>query len=214
MSTDPLIDRLATDLRPVRRRTPWRDAAILLVLGVIEVALVVSAGLMRPDMPHAMHMPSFWWKTASLAAVASISGVTALLSLSPTRLPRRGLRIVGGVAFLMLGAGWLVDALQAGGPAVLWHRLDPAHGLVCARKIVELSLPLALALGLLARRGAPVDSHGTAWAAGIAASAFGALTFVLACPFDDPLYLAVWYLSAGAVVTLATRLVLPWLTRW
>lgn len=213
MSTDPLIDRLATDLRPVRRRTPWRDAAILLALGIIEVAWVVTTGLMRPDMPHAMHMPSFWWKTAGLAAVSAISGVTALLSLSPTHSPRRGLCIVGGVAFLMLGLGWMVDALQAG-PVVLWHRLDPAHGLVCARKIVELSLPVALALGLLARRGASVDSRGTAWAAGIAASAFGALIFALACPFDDPLYLAVWYLSAGVVVTLATRLVLPLLTRW
>lgn len=213
MSTDPLIDRLATDLRPVRRRTPWRDAAILLVLGISEVAWVIMTGLMRADMPHAMHMPSFWWKTAGLAALASISGVTALLSLSPTHSPRRGLRVVGGVAFVMLGLGWLVDALQAG-PAVLWHRLDPAHGLVCARKIVELSLPVALALGLLARRGAPTDSRGTAWAAGIAASTFGALTFALACPFDDPLYLAVWYLSAGGVVTLATRLILPLLTRW
>ncbi|MBB2197931.1 MAG: NrsF family protein [Gluconacetobacter sp.] len=213
MSTDPLIDRLATDLRPVRRRTPWRDAAILLVLGAIEIVWVMTTGLMRPDMAHAMHMPSFWWKTASLAALAAISGGTALLSFSPLHAPRRGLRMVGAVALLALGLGWLVDALQAG-PAVLWQRLDPAHGLICARKVVELSLPAALALGLLARRGAPVDSHGTAWAAGIAASAFGALAFSLACPFDDPLYLVVWYLAAGCVVTLATRLVLPLLTRW
>lgn len=213
MSTDPLIDRLVTDLRPVKRRTPWRDAVILTVLGVVEITFVLMMGMMRPDMPHAMHMPSFWWKTASLATIAAISGVTALISLSPTRSPRRGLHLVGAVTLIVLALGWLIDALQAG-PAALWHRLDPVHGLMCARKIVELSLPIALALGVLARRGAPVDSYGTAWAAGIAAAAFGALIFALACPFDDPLYLAVWYLLAGGVVALATRLILPLLTRW
>ncbi|WP_041249457.1 NrsF family protein [Gluconacetobacter diazotrophicus] len=213
MSTDPLIDRLATGLRPVRRRTPWRDATILLALGVIEIVFVLKLGLMRPDMPHAMGMPSFWWKAASLAVIAVVGGTTALLSLDPTRSPRRGLRIVGMLALAALVLGWLVDVLQAG-PAVLWQRLDPTHGIVCARKIVELSLPAVLALGLFARRGAPVDARGTAWAVGIAAAAFGALAFALACPFDDPLYVAVWYSAACGVVTLVTRLVLPPLTRW
>jgi hypothetical protein len=213
MSTDPLIDRLVTDLRPVKRRAFWRDATVLTGLGGVEIACVSMMGLMRPDMPHAMQMPSFWWKTASLATLAAISGMTALLSLSPTRSPRRGMHLVGVVVFAVLVLGWLVDALQAG-PAVLWHRLDPAHGLVCARKIVELSLPVALAMGLLVRRGASTDPRGTAWATGIAAGAFGALTFVLVCPFDDPLYLALWYTLACGVVTLATRIILPLLTRW
>ncbi|WP_264815971.1 DUF1109 domain-containing protein, partial [Acidomonas methanolica] len=62
--------------------------------------------------------------------------------------------------------------------------------------------------------GAPVDARGTAWAVGVTAAAFGALAFALACPFDDPLYLAVWYSVACGVVTLATRLILPILTRW
>jgi len=213
MSTDPLIDRLATDLRPVNRRTPWRDAAILLVLGVIEIVCVLTLGLMRPDMSQAMHMPSFWWKTGSLAVIAAIGGGTALLSLDPTRSPRRGLRIVGNVVLFALALGWLVDVFQAG-PAVFWQRIDPAHGVVCARKIIEMSLPAVLALGMFVRRGASVDARGTAWAVGIAAAAFGALTFVLACPFDDPLYLAVWYSVACGIVTLVTRLLLPPLTRW
>ncbi|WP_374729249.1 NrsF family protein [Nguyenibacter vanlangensis] len=37
---------------------------------------------------------------------------------------------------------------------------------------------------------------------------------MLACPFDDPLYVAVWYLLGGGVTALAARLVLPPLTRW
>lgn len=213
MSTDPLIDRLATDLRPVRRRTPWRDATILLALGVIEIACVLTLGLMRPDLSHAMQTPSFWWKTGSLSVIAAVGGATTLLSLDPTRSPRRGLRIVGVLALAALVLGWLVDVIQTD-PAGFWQRIDAAHGIICARKIVEMSLPAVLALGLLARRGAPVDARGTAWAVGVTAAAFGALAFALACPFDDPLYLAVWYSVACGVVTLATRLILPLLTRW
>ncbi|MFT8481220.1 NrsF family protein, partial [Gluconobacter oxydans] len=95
MSTDPLIDRLATGLRPVRRRTPWRDATILLALGAIEIVFVLKLGLMRPDMPHAMGMPSFWWKAASLAVIAAVGGAPARRSLAPPRPPPPGLRLVG-----------------------------------------------------------------------------------------------------------------------
>jgi hypothetical protein len=64
------------------------------------------------------------------------------------------------------------------------------------------------------RRGAPTDHAGTAFAAGLASATWGAFVFVFACPFDDPLYVAVWYsLSCGAV-TLFARLTLPRLTRW
>ncbi|MFT8481092.1 NrsF family protein, partial [Gluconobacter oxydans] len=173
----------------------------------------LTVGLRRPHSPQASVLPSLWGTAASRAFIAAGGGTTALLSLDPTRSPRRGLRIVGMLALAALALGWLVDVLQAG-PAVLWQRLDPAHGILCARKIVELSLPAVLALGLFARRGAPVDARGTAWAVGIAAAAFGALAFALACPFDDPLYVAVWYSAACGVVTLVTRLVLPPLTRW
>ena len=74
------------------------------------------------------------------------------------------------------------------GPAGLAERV------VCAGKMFGLSLPPLLALGLLMRRGAATDLEGTSWAVGVAAAAWGAFVFVFACPKDDPLYLAVWYL--------------------
>jgi hypothetical protein len=37
---------------------------------------------------------------------------------------------------------------------------------------------------------------------------------VFACPFDDPLYIAVWYALGCGLVAGFTRLVLPRLTRW
>ncbi|OUJ14688.1 NrsF family protein [Acetobacter sp. DsW_063] len=213
MSTDPLIGRLTAELQPVRRQSPRRAALILALLCVVEIVVLLSLGWMRPDMPRAMGMPSFWWKTASLTVIMVIGATTTLRSLNPTRSPRPGLRALGYVVLAALAAGWVIDAAQVG-PIVLWRRLDPVHGLRCARKIIELSLPVALALGVIVRRGASVDPRGTAWAAGSAAAAWGALAFVMACPFDDPLYVAVWYSLGCGVVSLVTRLALPWLTRW
>jgi len=213
MSTDPLIDLLTADLKPVRRRTTRRDVVIVLVLCALQLGLLLFRGDMRPDMHHAMAMPSFWWKTASLVVLATLAGATALLSLNPTRSPRPGLRVIGYVVLGALAIGWLIDAIQAGTGALL-QRLDPVHGLECAEAIVKLSLPGVIALGLLVRSGAPVDPRGTAWAVGVAAASWGALAFVLSCPFDDPLYVAVWYLAACGTVALISRLILPLLTRW
>ena len=60
MRTDQLVDRLAGDLKPVRRRSAGGDAAILGLAGAVELALVLGLGLMRPDKPMAMQQPSFW----------------------------------------------------------------------------------------------------------------------------------------------------------
>jgi hypothetical protein len=47
----------------------------------------------------------------------------------------------------------------------------------------------------------------------LAAAGWGAFVFVFACPFDEPLYVAVWYsLGCGAVTPFAS-LIVPRLTR-
>jgi hypothetical protein len=80
--------------------------------------------------------------------------------------------------------------------------------------MVLLSLPAMAALGVLMRRGAPTDIGGTSLTAGIAAAAWGAFVFVFACPADDPLYIAVWYVVGCGLVTMFARVVLPRLASW
>ena len=213
MRTDLLIDRLASDLKPVRRRTPLTDGAALAVLAVIELGLFLITGFMRPDLPSAMCMPSFWWKLTSLGLIALVSGSITVLSLDPVRSPRRGLRWAAALIGVCLAVGGLLDASRDGFSA-LYARVNWLEGLQCLSKMVVLSVPAVIGLGVLMRRGAPTDRDGTALAAGLAAAAWGAFVFVFACPFDDPLYVAVWYsLSCGAV-TFFARCTLPLLTRW
>ena len=112
MSTDPLIDRLAATLRPVRRRRPWQEVLALGALFGIELLMLVGAGHTRHDMPHAMGMPGFWWKLVGLAMIVAVSSATAVLSLDPTQSPRRGLRALAITVLVVLVAGWAVDAVQ------------------------------------------------------------------------------------------------------
>ncbi len=183
------------------------------MLGIIEVGLFLAFGLMRPDMPTALHLLSFWWKLSSLGVIALVSGAVTIHSLDPIRSPRRGLRWVSVLIVLSLAAGWMIDASH-GDYASLLVRLDWRNGVQCFFKTATLSVPAVIGLGLLMRRGAPTDRGGTALAAGLAAATWGAFVYVFACPFDDPLYVAVWYSLGCAMVTLVARIALPRLTRW
>jgi hypothetical protein len=213
MPTERLIDRLVSDLKPVRRRSVARDALILCITCAVELALFFGMGAMRPDMPMAMGQPSFWWKLTSLGLIAVVGGAVAICSFDPVQSPRRGLRWLGGMIAVCLIVGWGIDAASDGLPA-LAARLNWRDGLQCTYKMVVLSAPAVIGLGLLMRRGAPTDTGGAALAVGIAAAAWGAFVFVFACPYDDPLYIAVWYALGCGLVTLFARGVLPLLTRW
>jgi hypothetical protein len=213
MSNDPLIDRLLSDLRPVRPRSGRRDALLLAAICGTELALFLLLGLVRPDMPMAMAQPSWWWKLCSLAAIASGGFTVAVLSLDPTRSPRRGLRAVLAVVLLCLLSGWALDVARDGA-SELWRRLDWGHGVQCAIKMALLALPAAVGMSVLVRRGAPTDRAGTAWAGAIASAAWGAFVFVFACPSDDPFYITVWYLVGCGATAAGTRTVLGALARW
>jgi hypothetical protein len=161
----------------------------------------------------AMGLPSFWWKLSSCGLIAFGGAVTAVWSFDPVASPLRGLRWLVLLVLLCIGAGWFVDAAQYG-LAPLVGRLDWAEGLQCVYKMVALSVPPIVALGILMRRGAPTRPAATAWAVGIAAAGWGAFVFVFACPHDDPLYIVVWYVVGCGLVTLLARWLLPALTRW
>jgi hypothetical protein len=184
-----------------------------MLLGVLEVAAFLGMGFMRPDMPVAMDAPSFWWKFTSMGLIAVLGAGVAILSADPVRSPRRGLRWILVCIVAILASGWLIDA-SGNGLADLVRRLDWSQGLQCVWQMVALSIPPAIAFGVLVRRGAPTDRGGTALAAGLSSAAWGAFVFVFACPSDDPLYIALWYTVGCSIVTIVGRAVLLRLSRW
>ena len=211
MAVDQTIERLVAALRPVRRRRASCDWLVLAAVFVVELALVVGFAETRP-MPGGMDEPAVMWRFGTLGLIALGGAAVALSSFDPVRPAARRVRWLVLLAAACLLGGLGLDQPEGGGS--LAARLDWTHGLQCVAKMVALSLPPLVALGLLMRRGAAVDPGATALAAGLAASAWGAFVFVFACPYDDPLYIAVWYGMGCGLVTGAARAMLPGLTRW
>ncbi|WP_019833165.1 NrsF family protein [Sphingomonas sp. PR090111-T3T-6A] len=213
MASEQLLDDLVASLAPVRRRNPRREGLVLALIGAVELGLYLMLGHHRPDLMMAMRMPSFWWKAGCLGGLTVIGMITALRSFDPTASPRPGLRWMALLFGAALVSGWAIDVANAGG-GMLRARLMWRHGVDCAIAIVILSIPVAVALGVMMRRGAPTDRKGSALAIGFAGAAWGAFVFIFQCPHDDPFYVAVWYSVGAVAVALIWRLILPRVTRW
>ena len=105
MAIDRLVDQLARDLQPVRRRSAVADALVLAGVCVSELALFFGLHLTRPDMDVAVQQPSFWWRLVCLGVIAGIGAAVALASFHPA-----GRRAAGC-------AGWARSRQPACSPA-------------------------------------------------------------------------------------------------
>jgi hypothetical protein len=208
MSNEALIFDLSSELAPVRRRSMMREGALVLALGMVELALFLAMGVMRPDMSHMAGSPYLIWRVGSLGVLAVVACLLAIRSYAPTARPRRGLMVASAVAIIAIVGGVFVTPEGMTERALL-NRIDPAHGVMCATSIFVLSLPIVALLGALMRRAAPTQPRLSALASGIAAGACGAFVFAFCCPFNDPLYVVVWYSVGCAAVAAAARWRLP-----
>ncbi len=208
MSSESLIVDLSSDLAPVQRRSMVREGGLVLALGAVELALFLAVGAMRPDMGHMAGSPFLTWRVGSLGLLAVFACVLAIRSFSPTARPRQGLMLACTLAVAAIVTGAFVTPNGAGERALL-DRIDPASGMLCATSIFVLSLPIVALLGALMRRAAPTQPRLSALAAGIAAGTCGAFVFAFCCPFNDPLYVVVWYTVGCAAVAAAARWRLP-----
>lgn len=207
-----LIDGLVAELTPVRPRSRWRDAALLALVAAVEIAVVMWAMPMRADMATAMQGMMFWWKLGGALCIA-VAGLAALLVLlTPDARPNAGRRFVLIAATVVLVAGLVL--VGSGAMPMPGAMADWREGLDCVRLVVLYGLPMLAATILLARRAAPARPRAAATAAGLASAGWGAVVFAWTCPYDNPMYVALWFglaLTAGALLG---RVLLPRLLRW
>jgi hypothetical protein len=208
MSNEALILQLSSDLAPVQRRNMMREAAFVFALCGAALALFLAMGAMRPDMSHITGSPYLMWRVGSLGLLTVTACVLAVRSFSPTARPRKALVLTSALAVLAIVAGAFVAPAGVTG-RMLIDRIDPARGVICATSIFVLSLPVVVLLGALMRRAAPTQPRLSALASGIAAGTCGAFVFAFCCPFNDPLYVVVWYSVGCAAVASVARWCLP-----
>ena len=208
MSSESLIAGLSSDLAPVQRRSLLREGGLVLALGAVELALFLGLGVMRPDMHHMSGSPFLMWRVGSLGILAVAACLLAIRSYSPTAQPRRGLMLACALAVAAIATGAFVAPEGVSGQTLL-ERIAPVSGMLCAVSIFVLSLPVMALLGALMRRAAPTQPKLSALASGIAAGACGAFVFAFCCPFNDPLYVVVWYSVGCVAVAAVARWCLP-----
>ncbi|WP_420136913.1 NrsF family protein [Sphingomonas sp.] len=207
-SIDALISTLSADLAPIRRRSMWREALLLLALAGAELAIILGAGIMRPDMGRMILSAPMMWKMGSLMLLAGVTCALAMRSLAPPSRSHHGMMVAAVLGVLAIFAGLAVTSAAEHAQPIL-ERLAPMHGARCAAAIIVLSLPMMAALAVVMRRAAPVHPKESALACGLAASTCGALVFTACCPMNDPLYIIVWYSVAIAIVAAMARWLLP-----
>jgi hypothetical protein len=211
MKTEDLIQLLAADNAAPRPDLRMRLMAAALIGAALSFAILALGYGMRPGLGEMM----LTWRVAlKFVVFLSFAGAAAALAL----------RLAGPIpqhrAWLMLLPAPLLLALAgcydlAVTPPGSWGRQAfGAYPLPCLLSVPLLSaLPLAATLWAL-REGAPAVPAEAGAAAGAMAAGIGAAIYALHCPDDSPLFLAIWYVLATAIVIVAGRAGGARILRW
>lgn len=212
MKTTDLIAALSADAGaggdPARRRFYGSAAAGAVVTAGV---FLLSMGW-RPDIGAAIGTIRFPFKfVVTLAVVISFAPLLVRMA-SPVeggKLPRRAL---GAAPVLMLLAVLLeLVALPADR---WWSSLVGSNAVLCLAAIPLLSVPSAVALMLAMKRGAPARPRLAGAVCGLVAAGIAATLYALHCDDDSPLFVAVWYTLAVAIVTSVSAAIGGRVLRW
>jgi hypothetical protein len=212
VKTEDIIDRLAGDLRPARRRIVERRLAAPLFVGaLVSLALLVTwLGLQRLD--AAVAAGPFWMKAGFTLALAG-AGWTATRRLAR---PEGAAGAAGYLVIAPLAVLATVAALELASapPQDLARLILGATWTLCPFRILALSAPLLLALAIGLRRLAPTRLIAAGASAGLLAGGVGATIYGLYCEETSAAFVVTWYSLGIGLSALMGALAGPRLLRW
>jgi hypothetical protein len=211
VKTDDLISALAAD----GRQTGNLDRSLLIALaaGSVVAGLAFFATLgFRHDIDSAMHTMRFGFKflvTLSLAATAigvvwriGRPGVPVVLAMFALALPA-----------VLLAMGVMMEMRMM--PEETWApRMMGVNAIHCLLSIPAFSIPTLAALLYALRDGAPSNPTVAGAVAGLVSGGVAATYYASNCTDDSPMFVAVWYTLAVAIVTVVGALLGRRLLRW
>jgi hypothetical protein len=200
MKTDDLIRALAEDGATRSLSLGVRMTLALAAGSAIAAALFAIILGCRPDIAAALGTWRFVFKV-TLVLTLFICALWACLRLArpggALRDSLSGLLLVP--ALLLLGVGYELAIV----PSAEWYtRAVGTNSRVCLIAIPTLSIGALIATLAALRVGAPRSPTASGAAAGLLAGALAATLYATHCPDDSPLFVAIWYSLAVALVVL------------
>lgn len=213
MDTDSLIDSLAAGLRPAVPGTPHRLVMLALAVAVPVVLLIVIMPIgLRPDLAVAVTGSMFWMKIAYTATIGAVAVAAAAVLFRPETSPPRWLWLLAvPVAVFAMGSIREAMSMPPSDFTAMWF--GPSWT-VCSGLILALSLPVAAALTLVARRLAPTRLRATGAMIGLASGGLSATLYSLHCPEAGASFVLTWYTLGMIAPAVVGALLGPRLLRW
>jgi hypothetical protein len=200
MKTDDLINAIVQDGVARPHSIAARMAGALAIGGFIALVLFAQNLGVRPDIGSALQT----WRFDSKLGIALVCFATALYATAQLARPDANQR----KAFLVLALPILLLAFASGwelltSPADSWvARAIGSNSRLCLASITVLSIAPLAALLLVLRTGAPRSPTMAGAVAGLLAGGLAASLYAIHCVDDSPLFVALWYLPAVALVVL------------
>ncbi len=210
MKLDELLRTLAEDEQRPLLNFRMQLAATLACAALISCVLLVLMAGVRPDLPGAL----LSWQVQVKFGFA----ISLLLSAYYGCVQAARPDSEGSFRALLVAPTLLLAAVAvelATTPSRDWGAAGlGSHPGLCVVVVPLLSaLPLVAIMATL-RRSAPVSPARAGAMAGLVCGALGALIYMLRCTDDAPLFVAVWYAAAIAIVTLIGLLAGRSALRW
>ncbi len=205
---DHMIQRLGTDLKPVRRLRPPGVRALLWLAGVAALACVLGCFADLPAIAHRLMGAPDMWLAVLGSTLTAILGALAVFHLSvPGRSPWWALLPVPGLALWIGASGmgclrsWLIPET---------HDASMGEVRICLVFIVAVSVPLSVVMVLMIRRACPLRPNLAALVGGTAIAAGAASLLNFFHPYDASATDLMVHLLAVAIVVVLNQLVARW----
>ena len=196
--TSDLIEALVADARPVRRlRPPVLRAALWLLLPALIFGLLALGHGVRPDLAQRLGQPDFIVGTAASMLTGALAAIASFMLNLPDR--SRGWALLPMPALLIwmatLGHGCLVNWVNIGPDGVQFGETARCFGTV-----LMTSLPLALAMFTMLRRGSLLSASTVALTGSLAVAAMSATAMSIFHSLDATVMILVWNLGTAALI--------------
>ena len=216
--TDPFLDKLADDLKPVR---PMRLWPLWLMAGaglVIAALFVIAVYQPRPEMAAMGRgvMPSTFMIIGK-PLLFLLTGLSALWGVGDLIRPQGQLRL-RTVAPVIVLLGLVVMSsmhqVMADGPASTMQSLKGGNMLCSVTIMGGGAIGFGLLWGLWLRKAATSAPVALGAMSGLAAASLAAAAYAIHCNMDAPAYLLLVYGVAVGVITAAAAMAGRTLLRW